>query len=411
MASKNLPTNLTGGETGHPALHNDIHEVVNEFDYDAIAGAANGQVIKRSGGIWTAGTDNDSAAGGGAEIGRRFVDPQQSDNTGDGHTPATAKRDIQAAINSLPAGGGQVILAAHANHNVGSSVEDNGKPVDITGLHKTATEVFATASFGPVFHLTGDSSGVRNMHIRTNDGNRIGSGAVLLQEKHQYAEHLYIRGFGQSVNSPFEAEDPDAPYGIKSMSPSTTEATYPSFSDTKLADWLYINDIDFFEVYRGIVMLAGCNGQIFNLRRRAAHRGALYFERGGSLLNTSFEVGQSHIVSDTSDHPSGTRDSGYLVYMRHISTQVFMWMRFSGMRTESFNANGPAHYFCDVASVSWDSWTAHGSGGQQRLIDFGTDGNSDRNVVAPPNTTPALWNTYQNASNVRFLSTNQSGGH
>lgn len=407
MASKNLATDLTGGESGHPGLHNDIHEVVNEFDYDALVAAANGQVVKKVGGIWTAGTDNDSAAGGGAEIGLRYVDPQQPDNTGDGFTQATAKRDIQAAVDSLTSKG-KVILAAHADHVPGSTITDDGKNIEIEGLGKFATEVIVNTPYGPIFQFTGRGSGIRHMRLRASDLTHANIGGALLQEKNCFVTDCTLWNIGANNTTPYEVEDSDAPYGVKYMSPATTEATYPDTGgSTVISDWVVIDNNYFFHTYRGICGLIGSNAIITRNQGRMADRGAgMYFQRGPALVEASAHVADNFIVGNSDDHPAGTRDSGYMVYIEKeaAGNPDIGWVRFVNTETESFG-NGPAHYFADLTHCYWVGCVAGGTGGQQAVIEFGSVGNDGSSLVEPFTLGGNTPNSYVNASAVRFVAT------
>lgn len=405
MASKNLPTSLTGGESGHPGLHNDSHEVVNLFDYDAWAGAADGHyAIDVVGGLITPGADQDSAAGGGAEMGIRYVDATGGSDSNDGFTAATAKATIQGAINSMS--GGRV-LVRNQTHLISSTIADNGKNIIIQGQSPQGTLLqIESASIGPTIHLTGRGSGVQDLRIAPNPSiiAQSGYGGILLQAKNTWIDNVHFWNIARDLTTGLQVENPDAPYCVKVMAPDTTEATYPTHTSTQLSDWVKIRNCYFFQSYRGIVMLIGTNVDITNCNGDIDRGAWLYAERGAPLLNTWGTVMGCHFVGNPDDHATGTRDEGYTVYLRSADTPTFMGMKFIGVRHESFGS-GPAHVFCDTTDNQWHGCSAGGTGGNLAVIEFGPDGNDPDNIVMPFFRSSSVPNNYINASAVTAIAT------
>ena len=359
---------------------------------------------------WQAAVDVQGGGGFGAALGWQFVNAAASGNTGDGLSPATAKRDIQAAVTALPSGGGVVWLGSNAEHSPGSTVTDGGKSVQFRGMGPMGSVIRFTSNWGAAFHLQQRWSGVMDLQIATNGTTATQSnvGGIIMQEKNQYVERVNFWNIGQAVTGSFDARDPVSPFCIKMAGVSVNLSNPAAAPPTEeLSDWLVVRGCYFFRVYRGLVIYQGVNGHFSQLTGDSDRGAWLYAERGGSGLNTSFTLSDTHVVHG-GDYVTGQRDTGYMVYLGALSTQRFMQARFQGVRTESFGT-GPAFYWVDTYRNMWSGCTFGGTGGQQRMIDFGPNGansgigSHERNLVYPVSNSRSQGYGGINGGNVNFV--------
>lgn len=406
MASKNLATNLAGGEPGHPDIHNDLAEVANFLDYDAMLGATAGQVLKvQTDGLLAPDTDLTGATGasGFAEMGVRYVDPTQVDNSGDGRSPATAKRDIAAAADSLPGAGGTVLLASHAAHVINATVSTDQKPVYFQGMGQFATQVLLGSSLvGPGFLLnTQRGSGVSRLRFDAQDKARIGIGAIKVNGKSAIIRDCLFWQIGSSVGGSYEAEDPDAPYDIYA------ERFFLN-SNWQMSDWIHISGNYHFEPYRAVVLQPGVNGTLHSSWFTRPVAGAsLYLRRsnedGG---NCNISASDCHLVMGNQPAGGSVRDHDYLVYYwanpasAGTAHEFYGKARFANFRTESFGTTG-AHWFVNTTMNVWVNLDFEDQGTR---MEFGAQGNSPDNVIGPV-VARASAGGYVNADQVTFMAT------
>ena len=125
MPSKNLPTGLIGGESGHPDLHNDIHDIVNRFD-DVVASDEDVWVYDSGTGLWVP-TSLDGlyaslghthgSTGPQVDWDQVYVDP---DNGSDANTGLTEHEPV-ATIDEAASRNPKAIFLAPTTHTIQSA--------------------------------------------------------------------------------------------------------------------------------------------------------------------------------------------------------------------------------------------------------------------------------------------------
>lgn len=277
------------------------------------------------------------------DVGHRYVSPSGS-NSADGLSPATAKREIAAAHDSMQQSGvgkGGTIWLGKGRHPVNNVVLDNCVRLVGAGVHTSRLEVTQPGAFGIKLTHPRSFAGYFTITDFSNTGSGVNGGkaAVWLDDAQEtILEQIFVDGFADTYPGPHSFDETPAAFRVEGVQ--------------TFGDWIHLRNLRTRGVQAGLHLASGTNGWVSNSAFSGDEHSVEVVKRDtadGKACSWRFH--ECQFIGGRSG--TGLRDFSVIVRSESQSHQGSL--KFIGCFLEISNATGPTQgFYVDLSDVIFD---------------------------------------------------------